>query len=193
MLGAGMNPGNARSPEPIDRVNLYLVGFMGTGKSTVARMLANRLRLHWIDSDAEIEKNEGRPISEIFADVGEVAFRRLESTFMESGHPSRGCVVSCGGGLVTIPGMIDQMKAKGVVVCLLANPATIHERTRHNRNRPLLEVDDPEGRIEAMLQVREPFYRKAGTQILTDHRPLTDVAMHVNRIYQRESREFDRK
>lgn len=193
MLGAGMRSGESRSPEPINRVNLYLVGFMGTGKSTVARMLANRLRLHWIDSDAEIEKNEGRPISTIFADEGEAAFRRLETAFMESGHPSRGCVVSCGGGLVTIPGMVDRMKAKGVVVCLLATPDTIHERTRHNRNRPLLEVDDPVGRIRAMLEAREPFYREAGTQILTDHRPLTDVALHVNRIYQRESREFDRK
>lgn len=188
-----MKTSNARSPEPTDRVNLYLVGFMGTGKSTIARMLAGRLRLQWIDIDAEIERAEGRPISEIFAEEGEEAFRRLESAFMESGHPSRGCVVSCGGGLVTIPGMIDRMKAKGVVVCLLANPATIHERTRHNRSRPLLEVDDPERRIEAMLKVREPFYREAGTQILTDNRPLADVAMHVNRVYQRESREFGRK
>jgi shikimate kinase len=80
-----------------------------------------------------------------------------------------------------------------VVVCLLATPATIHERTRHNRNRPLLEVDNPEGRIEAMLKAREPFYREAGTQILTDHRPLADVAMHVSRVYQREAREFRRK
>lgn len=193
MLGTGMKPGNARSPESNDRANLYLVGFMGTGKSTVARMLANRLHLHWVDSDAEIERVEGRPISEIFANEGEEAFRRLESAFMQSGHAARGCVVSCGGGLVTIPGMIDQMKAKGVVVCLLANPETIHERTRHNRNRPLLEVDDPIGRIRTMLEAREPFYREAGTQILTDHRPLVDVALHVSRVYQRESREFDRK
>lgn len=188
-----MKHSDARPPEPADRVNLYLVGFMGTGKSTVARLLASRLRLHWVDSDAEIEKSAGRPISEIFADEGEAAFRHLESAFMETGHPPRGCVVSCGGGLVTIPGMTDLMKSKGVVVCLLATPATIHERTRHNRNRPLLDVDDPEGRIGAMLKVREPFYRQAGTQILTDHRSLADVAVHVSRVYQRESREFSRK
>ncbi len=188
-----MNRSHPHARVPADQVNLYLVGFMGTGKSTVARILAHRLGLEWVDSDVWIENQQNCPISDIFAREGEKAFRRYEQAFMDSGHPSRGCIVSCGGGMVTVPGMTDLMKSKGVVVCLLATAETIYERTKHNRNRPLLEVDDPQGRIEAMLKAREPFYRKAGTQILTDHRPLPDVALHVKRIYQREAREFGRK
>lgn len=178
-------------PSSPKRTNLYLVGFMGTGKSAVARMVAHRLGLAWLDSDTEIERVDGRSIPEIFARDGEGHFRVLEQAFVESGHPERGCVVSCGGGMVTVPGMIERLMARGVVVCLQASAQTIHERTRSNQNRPLLNVDDPEARIAAMLREREPFYRRAGTQILTDHRTLPEVAAHVGRVYLREAREFE--
>ena len=173
-------------------MNLYIAGFMGTGKSTVARVLANRLGMVWLDSDVQIEREQEKPVSEIFAQDGEEAFRKLERNFIESGHPVRGAIVSCGGGLVTQPGMVAQLKSKGVVVCLIASPETIYERTKSNRNRPLLNVADPLERIGAMLSEREPIYRTAGTQILTDHRALIEVAMHVSRVYLREAREFDR-
>jgi len=180
------------SRKPNENVNLYIAGFMGTGKSTVARVLANRLGMSWLDSDLQIEKEQGKPIPEIFARDGEEAFRKMERDFIESGHPGRGMIVSCGGGLVTQSGIIEQLKSKGVIVCLLASPETIFERTCSNRNRPLLDVADPLERIGAMLSEREPIYRMAGTQILTDHRSLIEVAMHVSRVYLREAREFDR-
>jgi shikimate kinase len=180
------------SRKPNDNVNLYIVGFMGTGKSTVARVLANRLGMSWLDSDLQIETDQGKPIPEIFASAGEAAFRKMELDFIQSGHPERGVIVSCGGGLVTQPGMIDRLKGKGVVVCLLASPETIFERTRSNQNRPLLNVSNPQAKIAEMLKEREPFYRMAGTQILTDHRSMIEVAMHVSRVYLREAREFRR-
>lgn len=160
---------------------------MATGKSTVGRILASRLGYRFFDSDAEIERCRGLSIPEIFAREGEAAFRECERRFIEEGHPERGCVVACGGGLVTAPGMIETLKSKGVVICLYATVPTILRRTRGNRNRPLLEVDDPEGRIRELLAKREPFYRRAGTLVLTDNRALTDVVEHLKRIYQREA------
>jgi shikimate kinase len=175
-----------------DAANLYLVGFMGTGKSTVAKVLANRLEMLWLDTDAVIEKEQGKAISEIFAQDGEEAFRKRERDFIDSGHPDRGTIVSCGGGLVIQPGMIEKLKSKGVIVCLLASPEMIFERTKSNRNRPLLNVPDPLEHIGAILKEREPFYQRSGTQILTDYRSLIEVAMHVSRVYLREAREFER-
>lgn len=175
--------GRARS-----QPNLYLVGFMGTGKSTIGRQAADSLGLRFMDSDHAIEEQEGRSISDIFATEGEPAFRELERRFVESGHPAEGCLVSCGGGLVTQPGMMERLAEKGVVVCLLASPETIYERTKSNPKRPLLQVEDPLARIREMLELREPFYRKASTHVLTDGRSIGDVANHVCRIYRMETR-----
>ena len=167
------------------RPNLYLVGFMGTGKTTVGRALARRLRMEFIDSDQVIEAQAGKPIPQIFADEGEAHFRALERDFVEFGHSSSGCVVACGGGLVTQPGMAEALRAKGVVVCLFASPQTILKRTSSNANRPLLNVPDPEARIRELLAQREPAYLKAGTCIYTDERPLSEVVNHLERFYRR--------
>ncbi len=175
------------------RPNLYLVGFMGTGKSTVGRGLATRLEMEFIDSDHAIEAREGRPIPEIFATKGEPYFRKLEKEFVESGHSSTGCVVACGGGLVVQPGMIDVLKARGLVACLFASPGTILRRTSGNRNRPLLNVEDPEKRIANLLAEREPVYLKAGTCIFTDYRPMAEVIAHLERFYRREAKRFKPK
>lgn len=171
-------------------VNLYLVGFMGTGKSTVGRQVAQRLRMNAIDSDHEIERRAGTPIAQIFAEQGEAAFRRLEREFIEAGHPTHGQVVACGGGLVLQDGMISALRRRGVVVCLTASPETILRRTETNRNRPLLNVDDPLKTIREMLAQRNPIYRSAGTEVLTDSRSLSEIVAHVHRIYVREARSF---
>ena len=88
-----------RPEKTLYRPNLYLLGFMGTGKSSVGRKVAARLKLKFLDSDAEIEKSAGMQINDIFAKYGEEKFRQMERDFMESGHPESGCVISCGGGL----------------------------------------------------------------------------------------------
>ena len=131
--------------------NLYLVGFMGTGKTTVGRVLAKRLSMRFMDSDQEIETVQGRKIPEIFADRGEAFFRSLERAFVEGGHPDRGCIVACGGGLVMQEGMIEALRARGIVACLFASAETILKRTSANKNRPLLDVEDPAKRIRELL------------------------------------------
>jgi len=173
--------------------NLYLVGFMGTGKSAVGRAAAQRLGYQFIDSDQAIEESQGRSIKEIFELDGEAAFRAMEKSFAQGGHPSERCVVSCGGGLIAQPGILKLIQSKGPVVCLLATPQTIYDRVKGNRKRPLLNVEDPLGKIEELLKEREPIYRKAGTEVLTDGRSIADVAAHVVRVYRAESRSWQPK
>ncbi len=173
-------------------VNLYLVGFMGTGKSTVGRAVAYRLGFTLFDTDHEIERHQGRTVSEIFAQDGEPAFRAMERQFIESGHPTERAVVACGGGLVVEPGMLEVLKSKGVVVCLHASVETILERTSRNKNRPLLAVEDRETRVRTLFAKREPTYNRCGTVILTDARPLHDIVAHVIRAWRRDAVDFVR-
>ncbi|MBK9989604.1 MAG: shikimate kinase [Verrucomicrobia bacterium] len=172
--------------------NLYFVGFMGTGKTTVGHAVAQRMGYQLLDSDVEIERKVGKSIPDIFANEGEPAFRALEKDFIEQGHPAEKCVVACGGGLVVQPGMLELLKSKGVVICLQASLETILKRTQGSRHRPLLNVEDPMERIRALYAAREPIYRQAGTVILTDGRPLAEIVTHVIRTYRREAAEFGR-
>jgi shikimate kinase len=154
---------------------------MGTGKTTVGRVVARRIGFKCVDSDHEIERVAGKPIAEIFSSDGEAAFRGLEREFIEKGHAASRLVVACGGGLVVQAGMLDLLATKGVVVCLHASIDTILARTgRHAKVRPLLDVEDP------------TIYRSAGTVILTDSRPLGEIASHVVRVWRRESVDYAR-
>ena len=173
-------------------VNLYLVGFMGTGKTTVGRAVAQRLAFQLLDSDHEIERQRGKGIPEIFAQEGEPAFRVMERAFIEGGHPAGRTVVSCGGGLVVQPGMLELLKTKGVVVCLHASIETILERTARHRNRPLLAVENPDERVRSLYAQREAVYKQAGTVILTDARSLNDIVAHVMRAWRRDAADFAR-
>ena len=173
-------------------VNLYLVGFMGTGKSTVGRAVAQRLGFALLDSDHEIERQRGKTIPEIFAGEGEPAFRMMEREFIERGHPAERTVIACGGGLVVQPGMLALLKAKGVVVCLHASLETILARTARHQHRPLLVAENPEERIRTLYAAREPVYKQSGTVILTDARPLNDIVAHVLRAWRRDAMDFAR-
>jgi shikimate kinase len=160
----------------------------------VGRVVAHRIGFKCVDSDHEIEKKAGKAISQIFASEGEAAFRALERRFVEEGHAPSGLVVACGGGLVVQPGMVELLAKRGVVVCLHASIETILARTgRHGRTRPLLDVEDPDAKARALYAEREPIYRNAGTVILTDSRPLSEVASHVIRVWRRESADFVRR
>ena len=173
-----------------DSPNLYLVGFMGTGKSTIGRRVADVLKMRFIDSDHAIEQSAEMRIPEIFEKHGEPHFRELEKHFVESGHPGKGAVVSCGGGLIVQPGILETLEQKGVVVCLVASIETILSRVSGNQNRPLLDVQDQEKRIRALLQEREPLYRKVNAQIMTDQRPIGSVVQHLSRAYQHEAKRY---
>ena len=157
-------------------VNLYLVGFMGTGKSTVGRAVAHKLGFTLVDSDHEIERQQGKTIPEIFANEGEPAFRGMEREFIERGHSAARTVVSCGGGLVVQPGTLALLKGKGVVICLHASIETILERTsRHHRRETTRRIQVRQQRAQVgfvsaiamqehdQLLGRARFGRKAGT------------------------------
>ena len=171
-------------------VNLYLVGFMGTGKSTVGRLLARQLGLQFLDSDHEIERKAGKPVSKIFAEDGEAKFRALEREFVEQGHPEHGVIVACGGGLVVAPGMLELLRSRGVVICMHAPIETILARTMHTSHRPLLQVENPEARLRELYAAREEIYRRTGTMVLTDKRPMREIAAHVLRVYRLEAAHF---
>ena len=170
-----------------NKPNLYLVGFMGTGKSAVGRRVAEKLGFHFIDVDQAIEEEEGLSITQLFAQSGEEAFRELERNFIESGHPDSNCVVSCGGGLSVPSGMPELLKKKGVAVCLWATPEVIYERTKGNSTRPLLNVSDPLSSIRKLLEQREPRYRATGNLVSTVDRGLAAVTEAVLRVYRSQS------
>lgn len=167
--------------------NLYLVGFMGTGKSTVGRQVARQLGFEFLDSDHEIERAQGKPVSRIFAEQGEPSFRAMERAFIEEGHPRQRCVVSCGGGLVVPPGMLELLRSRGVIICLHAPIETILQRTMQATHRPLLEVENREQRLRELFAQRESLYRRTGTMVLTDKRPLREIVAHVLRVYRLEA------
>ncbi len=170
--------------------NLYLAGFMGTGKTALGRKLAEFWGCRFIDSDTAVEAQAQKTIPEIFEQEGEAAFRQKERAFLESGHPASGCVVSLGGGTVCQEGVIELLQSKGVLVCLFALPETILARTRGCAHRPLLNVADPAARIRELLEARDPWYRRAGVGVLTDGRTLSELISQIERIYRRQARGF---
>ena len=118
--------------------NIFLIGFMGCGKSTMARLLANELQMELIEMDETIEKEEQRSINDIFATDGEQHFRDLETQLIKRIAQKGGMVVSCGGGAILRLENVKAMKENGSVVYLCATPETIFQRVRHSTNRPLL-------------------------------------------------------
>jgi len=166
------------------KTNLYLTGFMGTGKTSIGRELAKALRYRFVDSDRWIEKESGMKIPEIFASKGEDWFRTQERRFVDDGHPPEGCVVACGGGLITVEETRRVLEAKGILVALFASPETVLLRTSRNRNRPLLHSEDPEQRIRELMAARDPIYRSVRFAVSTDGRSFGDVRDAILRIYQ---------
>ncbi len=169
-------------PEADTLPNLYLVGFMGTGKSVIGMRLAQRFGMRFIDSDSEIERKYGMKVHDIFADLGEARFREMEKEFIESGHPLKGHVVACGGGLVCQDGMSDIIKKKGIVAVLFADPDTIFKRVSKSTKRPLLNVENPLERIKTLMAERQKYYLKSGICVSTLGR-VEDALERVARIY----------
>lgn len=143
---------------------VFLVGFMGCGKSTKAKQLANRLNCAVIDLDAEIVKKVGISIAQYFAEFGEAAFRKLESDTLKIYPYPETCVVATGGGLPCFFDNMDWMNAKGQTVYLQMTPAQLVSRLGNREKRPLIKGMDDEqllAFIEMKLVERNPFYNKA--------------------------------
>jgi shikimate kinase len=176
-----------QSDSPVGK-NLILVGFMGTGKTTLGRILARKLGFQFIDTDHLIEKKAGKSVTRIFEEDGEPAFRDMERQAVEEWLPRQGAVIACGGGLVMGQGMLDKLRQLGVVVCLFASPETILSRVSRNDQRPLLRAEDPLDRIKKLLRERLPVYMQAGCGILTDSRSELDIIKSILRIYRKRTR-----
>jgi shikimate kinase len=132
---------------------------MGAGKTTVGREYARRHHLRFVDCDHEIEARTGVKVPTIFEIEGEQGFRRRESQLIDELTRRSGLVLATGGGAVLDPGNRALLSERGVVVYLNVPPHVLWERTRHDRNRPLLQVPNPRERIEALFRERDPLYR----------------------------------
>lgn len=147
--------------------NIVLVGFMGTGKSAVGRVIAQKLEFHFIDTDDVIEQTSKAKISDIFAEHGEDYFRDLESQAVKSVALMKNQVVATGGGVVLRSSNIDLLRTGGPIFCLNATPKAIWDRVRNSRSRPLLCGPEPLKKIETLLDKRAPYYALADHQIET--------------------------
>lgn len=159
--------------------NLALIGFMGTGKSSVGRQVAEALQFAFVDTDALIEERTGRTISDIFERDGEPAFREWEHRVVEELAEGENTVIATGGGLPVNPANLESLKTHALVVWLWTSAETIYQRVRAHSHRPLLNGPDPLQKIQQLLVLREPYYRQADVLVNTEQRPLRAVALHV--------------
>ncbi len=146
--------------------NIFLVGLMGACKSTVGRILARRLGKRFVDTDHEIEKRNGVTIPVIFEIEGEDGFRRREQEVLADLAQEKDLVLSTGGGIVLKPENREVLRNHGFVVYLNARPELLAERTKHDRTRPLLNVEDPLTRLRELYAVRDPLYREVAHAIV---------------------------
>lgn len=161
---------------------VILTGFMGTGKSSVGRALAEALGYPFIDLDAEIVAEAGRSINAIFVDEGEAAFRARESTCLERALQSGPAVVATGGGVVISESNRRLMRSGGIVVNLIASLPVILSRLDGATDRPLYAGQDASNRVAALMNERQQFYADADIRIDTDNKSVEDVSLQILKI-----------
>lgn len=168
--------------------NIYLIGLMGAGKTTVGRQLAWRLGCPFYDSDHEIEVRTGVSIPTIFEIEGETGFRKREAQVIEElVNESGKMVLATGGGVVITPENRVNLKAHGWVVYLSVPPFQLYQRTRQDRSRPLLQVADPLKRLQELHAIRDPLYRETADLIVDGTRfgPAGTI-QHLLKEYQKQ-------
>jgi len=140
--------------------NIYFIGFMGTGKTTISKLIADHLNMKWTDLDDMIQQKEKKTIVEIFRENGEEYFRNLEKEVLKDVAGKGGYVVSTGGGIVIVDENVKIMKESGLIITLVASPDVIYERLKDDQSRPLLQVPNPLDEIKRLMYERAPFYIK---------------------------------
>lgn len=146
--------------------NIFLVGLMGAGKTTVGRLLAKHYGCVFHDSDHEIETRTGVKIPVIFEIEGEAGFRKREEAMIAELTALSGIVLATGGGAVLSPANRERLRAHGLVVYLRGTPEHLYERTRHDRNRPLLQTENPLEKLRELYRVRDPLYREVSDVVI---------------------------
>lgn len=160
--------------------SIFLVGPMGSGKTTIGRQLANALKKEFRDSDHEIVKRTGASIPLIFDIEGEEGFRLRERSVIDDLTRQENLVLATGGGAVLSEENRRYLSERGTVVYLFATVNQLLKRTRRDRNRPLLQTEDPRARIEALMKERDPLYRSvADTIVYTDDRSVRSVVKEL--------------
>ena len=153
------------------------MGMPGCGKSTVGRHLARQLNLPFADSDSEIESRIGMPIRDFFAREGEERFRDLEQEVIEELTLQDSLVLATGGGAVLRPSNRDALHSRTHVLYLRASPEDLFRRLRHDTQRPLLQVADPQQRLRELFRERDPLYRRTAHFVIEAVRPSVPALM----------------
>lgn len=151
---------STETQHPAATGNIFLVGLMGAGKTSVGKLLAKRLGFPFLDADHEIEARTGVKIPIIFDIEGEAGFRARESAVIDELTRLRGVVLATGGGAVLDPANRASLHSRGTVIYLRASVDELWNRTRHDRNRPLLQTPDPRRKLAELMTQRDPLYRE---------------------------------
>jgi shikimate kinase len=150
--------------------NVFLIGLMGSGKTTIGQLLAKRLRLPFVDSDHELELRTGVSVATIFEIEGEAAFRQREAAIIDELTQRESIVLGTGGGAVLNPTTRSLLHGRGNVIYLHSTAETSYERVRRNRDRPLLMVTDPLSRLRQLYEARHPLYTETAHFIVESYR-----------------------
>lgn len=163
--------------------SIFFVGLMGAGKTTIGRLLAKHLNMTFYDTDHEIERRTGVNIPLIFEVEGEVGFRRREYLMLEELCQMQNIVLATGGGAVLSQQNREMLKKNGTVIYLRANVQELWQRTRNDKNRPLLQNDNPRAKLEQLFSERDPLYEEVADIIVdTGGQPVGTIVHHIEQL-----------
>lgn len=167
--------------------NIFFVGLMGAGKTTIGRLLAKHLGKTFYDTDHEIERRTGVNIPLIFEVEGEIGFRKREMAVVEELSEMRNIVLATGGGAVLMRENRENLKKNGTVIYLRANVQELWLRTRNDKNRPLLQSADPRTKLEQLFAERDPLYREVATIVMdTGGQPVNTIVHLIEQLLNKQ-------